>query len=385
MQGEWFLAAFSCELAERNSHIVKDLLNESIIIVRDGGGDVQAFYNVCRHRGSRICKTAGKGSRLTCPYHAWSYRLDGKLLAAAAMPAGTDTDALALRPVRAREVAGLILVSMAADPATLDDWAAKVSPVMEFHGMPDARIAAQKTYRVAANWKLVIENGLECYHCFPSHPEYCSMMDHAKALARIDAKAADRWNAQRNQWRSEAVDPASPGADYYIPIGEGFQTQSRDGLPVAPLMGRQSRFNGGMSGIGRPPFFSGTITNDHVVAFQILPVAAEQTLVTVTWLVEGSATPEQVDTDRMTWLWATTTDQDKTIIEDNAAGIRSATYTPGPYSLLEEGTAKFTSFYLTQISRHLSGEAIEVPDQERDFSASGLSDGLPALLEHRNQ
>lgn len=381
METEWFLLAYSSELPGPNTYVVRELLGESLIITRDEHQVVRAFYNVCRHRGSRICQADGKGRRLMCPYHAWSYRLDGSLLAAAAMPPEMDTTTLGLNPVGAREVNGLIMISLKGDPAALDDWSQSVDAVMQFHGLPQARIAARRAYSVGANWKLVIENGLECYHCFPSHPEYCSVLEHTLALARVDPEAAAAWAARRDQWRAEEADPAGPGANRYLPIGEGFLTQSQDGKPVAPLMGRQSRFNGGMTGIGRPPFMFATITNDHVIAFQILPTGAQSTEVIATWLVDGGAEDEAIDVERMIWLWDVTTAQDRQIIEDNAAGVRSDSYRPGPYSLLEDGTVRFVSFYLEEISRRLQGDTRPAPDAARDFSASGLSEGQPAAVD----
>src|SRR5690606_27492109 len=126
-----------------------------------------------------------------------------------------------------------------------------------------------------------------------------------------------------------------------FPIGNGRLTQTQDGKAVAPLMGQQSRYDGGVSSFVVLPFVYIQALNDFIRMIQFLPTSAEHTDVVITWLVEGSSTDEQVDTDRMTWLWDVTTRQDKEIVERNAVGVRSAVYQPGPYSMLEQWTANF--------------------------------------------
>src|SRR5581483_5534092 len=239
----------------------------------------------------------------------------------------------------------------------------------------NARIAARRSYPTRANWKLVMENFFECYHCYPAHPEYCGTMKHVEVLARkTSPQAAAAFEREVERWFREDADPDSPAAPrqaaytdamkQYVsraPIGGGRQTQSQDGKPVAPLMGRQTKFDGGVGVFSvRPVAFVGLL-NDHAVMFQFLPSGPEHTDVHISWLVDSSAAPAEVDVDRMVWLWDVTTVQDKAIVELNAQGVRSSAYRPGPYSTLEPGPATFVQGYLRELEACCAVEA-PLPD-----------------------
>jgi len=359
---QWYLLGHGSEVVKPGSFIVRDLLGESLILARDAEGILRGFYNVCRHRGSRICDTDGHGARgFTCPYHAWSYRLDGTFRAAAALPEGIDTRQLGLRAVPVREIGGMILASLTGDLQTLDAVQQALEPGLRYHGIPQASIAARRSYPTYGNWKLVVENFLECYHCFPSHPEFCSVMKGVDVTARVPADGGEAWRQTVETWLREEADPNSPlplredfptalyGAGRR-PIGGGRKTQSQDGQPVAPLMGQLQRFDGGFDSFHLEPFIYLYALNDHAVMLQFLPTGPESTDVVFSWLVDAAAPAAEVDVERMIWLWDVTTVQDKTIIERNAAGVRSRAYVPGPYSTLEGWTARFVSRYLQEMS-----------------------------------
>ncbi len=137
---------------------MRELLGESIIVVRDKRGTLRGFFNVCRHRGSRICDHDGTAAHLICPYHAWSFNLDGYLRAAPALAEEIDKRQLGLRPIAVRDIGGVILASLQASCADLDAVAASLEPGMRFHGIPEARSAVRRNCATAAIWKLVIEN-----------------------------------------------------------------------------------------------------------------------------------------------------------------------------------------------------------------------------------
>jgi Rieske 2Fe-2S family protein len=190
---QWFVLGHRSEIPEAGSYAVRDLLGESIILARDTDGTLRGFYNVCRHRGSRICEHDGRGSALICPYHAWNYRLDGSLRAASALPESVDVSALGLRQIHVKEIGGLIVGSLAGDPQLLQTMTGVLEPGLQFHGIPNAQIAARRSYPTNGNWKLVLENFIECYHCFPAHAEYCRVMKHVDAVARDAPEAASAW------------------------------------------------------------------------------------------------------------------------------------------------------------------------------------------------
>jgi Rieske 2Fe-2S family protein len=131
-------------------------------------------------------------------------------------------------------------------------------------------------------------------------------------------------------------------------------------------MGQLRRFDGGVSGFRFQPFVYVAALNDHAVMFQFLPTGPETTDVILSWLVGASAAVADIDVDRMIWFWDVTTTQDKTIIERNAAGVRSRAYAPGPYSTLECNTARFVSRYLQELSAR--SRAVQSDLQTREHS-----------------
>jgi Rieske 2Fe-2S family protein len=215
-----------------------------------------------------------------------------------------------------------------------------------------------------------MENFFECYHCYPAHPEYCSTMKHVEVLARkASPQAVEAFEREVERWFREEANPDSPAVarksaycdamTQYVsraPIGGGRQTQSQDGKPVAPLMGRQTKFDGGMGVFSLRPFAFVALLNDHAVLFQFLPSGPEHTDVHISWLVDSSAPAAEVDVDRMVWLWDVTTLQGKAIVELNAQGVCSNAYQPGPYSPLEPGPAAFIAGYLRELEASCASE-----------------------------
>ena len=174
----WLYVAHVSEIPERGGFLLYDVGEESIILVRGSDGEVRAFFNVCRHRGSRIClDRRGKvGQALTCPYHAWVYDLEGRLVRARGMGEDFDKSAFGLHPCQVRVAHGLIFVCLAeaGDPgvADFDDVAGDLDACAAPYRITDTRIAHREVYPTCANWKLVVDNFRECYHCAPAHPEY---------------------------------------------------------------------------------------------------------------------------------------------------------------------------------------------------------------------
>lgn len=370
---QWYVLGHGSEIAQPGCYMVRELLGESIIVLRDDEGAVRAFYNVCRHRGSRLYVEDGRARQLRCPYHAWGYRLDGSLRAAAALPAGTDRSQLGLHPIHVRESEGLIVASLAGQPELGAHLDRAFAAGLRYHGIAEARIAARRSYPTRANWKLVIENFIECYHCLPAHPEYCQVMKHVDAVAREPGAASLDWEASVSTWFEHGANREcplrpmpqlltySPFGTGRSPIGAGRKTQSENGEPVAPLMGQQPRFDGGVSSFRCEPFVFFAALNDHAVMFQFLPAAVDLTEVLVSWLVAGSASEAQVDVARMIWLWDVTTVQDKRLIERNADGIRSSAYVPGPYTDLERMPARLVERYLKELAATPASRAPAAP------------------------
>ena len=168
----WLLAGFEAELRAPGSYLSMMVGHWPVLIVRGRDGELRAFHNSCRHRGSMLC-AAGSGitPRLICPYHRWTYDLNGKLLAAGRMPEDFVKADHGLLPVRIETVAGAVFICLSDAPPDFKTLRAKLAPLLAPHNLDRAKLAHQSTLVEHANWKLVMENARECYHCATGHPE----------------------------------------------------------------------------------------------------------------------------------------------------------------------------------------------------------------------
>jgi Rieske 2Fe-2S family protein len=343
--GRWTCVGHASEIPASGDYLVSELGLESAIVARQPDGSVRAMANVCRHRGSRVCtKAHGHAALLTCPYHAWSYRLDGALLQAREMAAGFDASAYGLLPLPVTVIGGLIFICFAGVPPALDQGAAALETMVGQYGWADARIACRKTYTVAANWKLALENYHECYHCGPAHPEFSDL----HALARPGVRAITTQDY-------EAWDAAPNGQEVFrvmhSALAEGALTGSRTGQAVAPLMG-QAAYDGACV-FAELGFLSAFLAYaDHGLMYRFIPRGVLRTDMEVIWLVNRAAVAgRDYDEAALTWLWDVTSQADKTIIERNQAGVLSRAYRPGPFSLMEPGTRQYVERYVGEIAQ----------------------------------
>ena len=169
----WIWVGHESQIPEPGDYFLFDYGPESLIIVRDREGEVRAHLNVCRHRGSRVCtEGAGKARVFVCPYHAWTYELSGQLRAGREMGPDFDPEKWGLLPAQVKIFQGLILVCPGAEAPPIDAALAQLAPLTEPFGFEDLKVVHAASYPVPANWKLAVENYLECYHCAPAHQEY---------------------------------------------------------------------------------------------------------------------------------------------------------------------------------------------------------------------
>ena len=363
----WHLAGHASRIPARGDYFLFRICGEEIIVVRGKDGQIHAHYNVCRHRGSRVCKQdEGRKPLLVCPYHAWTYNLDGSLCKARLMPDDFLLQEYGLHPCRIKVIDGMIFVSLADEPAGIDDVVGACAEYLSFHGIKNAKIARRLNLPTHANWKLVVENFIECYHCVPSHPEYCSVHSELKLLAAGAGMgsgpqaARKEYELEHNEWKAQVAALGHPfiegefddgaGMDR-LPIKQGFLTESQDGRPVSTLMGKFKDYDGGVTYIAFNYLSYLLASNDHAVLLRFTPISGLVTDVEATWLVDGNA-EEGVDyePERVSWVWEVTLKQDATITENNQAGILSSRYQPGPYSAQEMMNCHFTRWYLDKLS-----------------------------------
>lgn len=171
----WQYAGHVSQVAAAGDYITLDVGDESVLVLRDGAGELRAFYNVCQHRAHRLLEGEGRVKAvITCPYHAWCYGLDGGLRAArnSERVAGFDKAEIALQPVRVEALCGFVYVNLDPDAPALGAGLGEFErDFLSFDPRPERlRRAYRKEIDVRANWKVIIENYDECYHCPISHP-----------------------------------------------------------------------------------------------------------------------------------------------------------------------------------------------------------------------
>jgi Rieske 2Fe-2S family protein len=359
----WHYAGHVSQLPSPGSYLLDDYAGESIIVVRGQDSRIRAFYNVCRHRGSRlVTEPAGCVRALRCPYHAWSFGLDGALRSAPAMPDDFDPAAYGLKSCPVRVLEGMILVCPGTPADDIEPALLEMEDFLRPHAVERTKVAATIHWPTKANWKLVMENFFECYHCGAAHPEYCSVMAHALKDTTANPQQAERYNRVEEAWaararalgrRTDRIDRLDSHGCMVLrfPVGENKLAQTREGRAVAPLLGEFKEYDGGVTGGAIRPALNFYVNNDHVVILSFVPRGPQETDTVITWLVrEDAQEGRDYDVNEVTWLWKVTTDEDKKIVEDNQAGVNSRAYEPGPYSTkVEQGPPRFHRWYF----RHL--------------------------------
>lgn len=198
--------------------------DEQIILTRSADRQVHALINVCRHRGAEVCtKPKGNARVFVCPYHAWTYANDGSLRAARLMPKGFDRAAHGLRKLHVRVAEGLVFISFADVPLDFDPIEQSLRTSCGQYGWGDAKVAHRELYLLDANWKLAVENYVECYHCGPAHPEYSQTHALEQPLHMIESlnaamEARTCALGRSRQRRPLAVLCHGAGSDPYVPL-----------------------------------------------------------------------------------------------------------------------------------------------------------------------
>ncbi len=356
----WHCVAHESLLPNANDFELFKMAGETVIISRDETGQIHAMLNLCRHKGAEVCtELRGNARSFTCPYHAWSYGSDGALKTARLMPAGFDRAGHGLHKLAVRVVEGLIFISFAKKPLNFNEAEALVRGTCGQYGWTDAKVAHRETYAIDANWKLAIENYVECYHCGPAHPEYSELHVLEQPLEEIDALndamklrtlALGVDVTECSPWETSAQGREAIRS-YRYALYDGIKTGSKDGMPVAPLMGKFAGYDGGVTSLHFGGMTYMAVYPDHGVIYRFVPTGVNACEMELIWLVNKTAV-EGVDyeLDRLTWLWRLTSEQDKKIIEHTARGVASHYYTPGPIAPMEAQTQRYISWYLAELA-----------------------------------
>lgn len=362
---EWQLAGHISELPEIGDYFLWEMMEESVIITRDNTGEIRALANVCRHRGSRVCiEPRGNTKRFTCPYHAWIFNLDGSLFNARMLDKEVDRSKLGLKQVAVEVFHGMIFVSLAENPDSFDQLRQELDRALRPFGLEKTKIAHRVQYPVKANWKLLVENYNECYHCTAAHPEFSRSHATHMTSERVEPlNAAMETRAAEVGAPTDFVDriavnrlPGSPDYAYNrYSLFEGFVTGSEDGTALAPLLGDLTGYDSGASDLYLGILNPMLIYCDHMVIYRFIPVDKDNSIQEILWLVhEDAVEGTDYDLDRLFWLWDVTTESDKTIIEMNQEGVNSRYYEPGPFVEMEVYTKRFVDSYLAALRNETS-------------------------------
>ena len=354
----WLFAGHSCELGKPGDYLVFSVGTESLLLTRDESGELHAHHNVCAHRGSRIVLSPrGNARALVCPYHQWVYGMNGKLRSARLMGDCFDTADHQLRPAAVRELSGLLFVSLSDSPPSFDPMVAAIEPQLRPHGIDRAKIVRRDRYTVQANWKTIVENNRECYHCRGSHPQFClSNFDFGThGDIRTNESFERRLAESYGQWLQLGLSPrdvAFPDGLWFrvarLPLKDGFRTESVSGELVAPLMGSITQPETGSLRIVSLPNMWAHANCDYAMTTRLTPVAPGVTDVEVCFLVDADARAgTDYESAELSEVWRATSEQDWELCENNYAGIASRGYRPGPYStVVENSVDAFLTWYL---------------------------------------
>ncbi|WP_434674009.1 aromatic ring-hydroxylating oxygenase subunit alpha [Pseudomonas sp. R1-15] len=360
---DWIFAGHTFELEKPGQYLTLQIGDYPVLVVRDKSGQVRAFHNACRHRGSKVCEHAqGKVAKLVCPYHKWTFELDGSLLFAGNMGADFDRSQYNLKPVHCEIVHTYIYVCVADKAPEFDSFRNAVNPFIAPHFLDNCKVAFESNLIEKGNWKLVFENNRECFHCDGTHPELMNSFVENLSVAGVggedDPELSAHWNRCETAGMPSklVMDPNGRFRMTRIPLSAGAVSYTMDGKPA--VAGRLDK--SGEPDIGALLYFNYPSTwnhflGDHALSFRVLPIGPDETLVTTKWLVPSTAV-EGVDyeIDRLTKVWLATNDQDRRLVEGTQAGITSPSYEPGPFSdIAENGVCQFDDWYCETMLKRL--------------------------------
>ena len=340
----WMCVGRADSVARPGQLVTAEVAGESVVVAHGRDGQLRAFLNVCRHRGTRICAGPAEAVRsIRCPYHGWTYALDGRLVAAPNMPEMPDLqkERRGLAPVAVTTWAGYLWCCLDLDAEPL---ARQVEPqiverlggtdVLDAYGLDGLVLGRRIGYDVAANWKALVENFTECYHCPIIHPELTSAVPEFRS--GYGSISGGRWHGATLAPRLAAFSASGKALRQPLP-----------GLPD----GAERLFYGV---ILLPNVFL-ILVGDHVAFFRLDPLACDRTRVTCDWLFQAEAAADEgFSPDDAVALLDLTNRQDFDACERCQLGMSSRIFRDG--GVLVPSEHLITGFY-----RYLAG-AVGLPD-----------------------
>jgi phenylpropionate dioxygenase-like ring-hydroxylating dioxygenase large terminal subunit len=318
---QWFFVGHTSQIPNIGDYFVEEFVGESIVIVRESAERVSGYLNVCRHRGHNLCSgPSGNIKRFVCPYHYWSYSLDGSLQHIPGNKDGEQFDYSdwRLRPVRVEVFYGFVFACLdVSQPATISEAFSEISNDLRRADTVSLKEIKRESYDIEANWKTLLENYLECFHCQGSHPTLCRSIDLQETYATN-------------------VDWPSPFFTGPSPLRPGVQTVSLDGKLVSKPLGEfansaelPDQFG---TGFGISPLLTrGLVQVDHVIVHTTRPIDAGRVRWETRWYVNSEAVEgTDYQTESVVAAWETTNREDASLCQGAYRGVKSRWFTPGP-------------------------------------------------------
>ena len=342
--GQWFCAGRAEQVAAKGDCLHVSVAGERVLVVRGRDGELHAHYNVCSHRGSRLVRTpplpdpatpAAFNSTqvpggLACPYHAWTYNLDGTLRAApyVRFDARCPREGFSLVPVSLDTWGGFVFLNLSGKAPPLAEQVAGAARSLVRYPLADLRRGSQLVYDVRANWKVILENYNECYHCGPVHPELCALVP----AFRERGGAGLDW--------TDGI-PHRAGAWTFTTTG----TSTR-----APFPGLAANERVNHKGEVAYPNLLLSCAAEHVAAFTIWPVAPDRTRIACEFLFhESEVRRSGFDPSDCVEFWDVVNRQDWGICESVQDGMRSRGYRGGWYAPMEDPSLDIRRYLETHL------------------------------------
>jgi Rieske 2Fe-2S family protein len=328
---QWVLVGHQSQIATAGDYLTSDVAGESLMVVRDKSGELRGFYNVCRHRGTRLCeKKTGHLSAIQCPYHAWTYALDGKLIGAPHMDTvqGFDKADYSLHAIRLALWEGFVFVNIDDSPTPLEEWFAPLAGKFTHWNLPKLHSAKRIEYDVRANWKLIFENYSECYHCPGVHP----------ALSKLTP-----YDSAENDLSE------GPFLGGFMRITKGKSLSMSGNACALPVGDIKAENHARVFYYSIFPNMLLSLHPDYVMVHQIWPNSPERTLILCDWFFHPEAagvSDPSYNPDDAIEFWDMTNKQDWHVCELSQQGTASRAYQPGPYSPRESIPAAWDREYL---------------------------------------
>lgn len=360
---KWIFVGHTFELEKAGQYLTVQIGDYPIVVVKGNDGEIRAFHNVCLHRGSKVCQEAhGRSAKLVCPYHKWTFELDGKLQYAGNMGADFNINQHKLKAAHCEMVETYIYVCVADEAPDFDAFRKTIQPFLAPHNLADCKVAFEASLVEKGNWKLVFENNRECYHCDGTHPELLRSFVENLSVVGVSNEESPELKEFLDKCENAGL-PSRMQMDKdgqyritRIPLSGVAKSYTMDGKPA--VNGRLDK--SGVDNIGALLYFNYPSTwnhflGDHALSFRVLPVGPGETVVTTKWLVHKDA-QEGIDynIENLTHVWMQTNDQDRRLVEGTHAGVSSPSYTPGQYADPgERGPWQFNDWYCETMRRGL--------------------------------